>query len=87
MQHAEEQFSALVDDESELPPAALVDVLLDDDAARRRWSRHHLIGDVLRDREALLDPGLAARISAAIDADTSSSTVKLEFESASYSFM
>lgn len=69
MQHAEEQFSALVDDESELPPAALVDVLLDDDAARRRWSRHHLIGDVLRDRDALLDPGLAARIGAAIDAE------------------
>lgn len=65
-QHAEEQFSALVDDESELPPAALVDALLDDDAARRRWSRHHLIGDVLRDRDAPLDLGLAARISAAV---------------------
>lgn len=69
MQNAEEQFSALVDDESELPPAALIDVLLDDDAARRRWSRHHLIGDVLRDREAPLDPGLAARIRAAIDTE------------------
>ncbi|HMM76912.1 MAG TPA: RseA family anti-sigma factor [Gammaproteobacteria bacterium] len=69
MQHAEEQFSALVDDESELPPAPLVDVLLEDDAARRRWSRHHLIGEVLRDREAIIDLGLADRIRAAIDAE------------------
>lgn len=69
MQHAEEQFSALVDGESDLPPSRLVDALLDDDAARRRWSRHHLIGDVLRDREAIVDLGLADRISAAIDAE------------------
>jgi len=68
-QHAEEQFSALIDDEADLPPGKLLAELLDDAQARRRWSRYHLIGDVLRDRDTPLDLGLAARISAAIDTE------------------
>lgn len=69
MQHADEQFSALIDDAADVPPERLVAALLDDDVARRRWTRHHLIGDVLRDPDAPIDLGLAARIGAAIDAE------------------
>lgn len=69
MHHLEEQFSALVDDAAELAPDHLVAILLDDEAARRRWTRHHLIGDVLRSRDTPVDLGLAARIREAIDAE------------------
>lgn len=69
MQHAEEQFSALVDDEADVPRDHLVSRLLDDEEARQRWARHHLIGDVLRDHATPLDLGLAARIRAAVDAE------------------
>lgn len=67
MQQAEEQLSALVDDELDVPPTAAIGRLLADEARRRQWSRYHLIGDVLRDRDAPLDLDLAGRISAAID--------------------
>lgn len=69
MQHAEEQFSALIDDAADLPPGQLISNLLDDDARRRQWARYHLIGDVLRDRQAPIDLDLAGRISAAIDTE------------------
>lgn len=69
MQHVEEQFSALVDDEADVPRDHLVSRLLDDEEARQRWARHHLIGDVLRDHATPLDLGLAARIRAAVDAE------------------
>lgn len=67
MQHPEEQFSALIDDELDVVPEALIGRLLDDDASRRQWSRYHLIGDVLRDRDTPLALDLAARIGAALD--------------------
>lgn len=69
MQHADEQFSALIDDAADLPPDSLISELLDDDARRRQWARYHLIGDVLRDRQAPIDLDLAGRISAAIDTE------------------
>jgi len=69
MQHQAEQLSALVDDELDGPPGALLARLVEDEASRGQWARYHLIGDVLRDQEAPLAPDLRARISAAIEAE------------------
>ena len=69
MQNAQEQISALVDDELDGPADALLERLLDDDAGRRQWSRYHLIGEVLRDRDTPINLGLASRIGTAIDTE------------------
>jgi len=69
MQHQEEQLSAFVDDELDVPPGALLARLAEDETSRRQWARYHLIGDVIRDRAAPLVPDFRARISAAIDAE------------------
>ncbi len=64
--HREEQLSALVDDELDAPPGALLTRLVEDPESRERWARYHMIGDVLRDREVRLAPELGARVAAAL---------------------
>ena len=64
--HREEQLSAFVDDELDAPAGAFLARLVEDPESRERWARYHMIGDVLRDREAPLDLALGARVAAAL---------------------
>jgi sigma-E factor negative regulatory protein RseA len=69
MQQAEERLSAFVDDELEGPAGALIERLVEDPEQRERWARYHLMGEVLRDRDAPHVGDLRARIAAALDAE------------------
>lgn len=64
----DEHLSALVDDEAGgFERRRLTDELIHNAEDRARWSRYHLIGDVMRgEAPVMLDSGFAARISAAI---------------------
>ncbi|HDP89045.1 MAG TPA: anti-sigma 24 factor [Thioalkalivibrio sp.] len=64
----DEHLSALVDDEAgDFERRRLTDELINSEDDRGRWSRYHLIGDVMRgDVPAVIDTGFAARVSAAI---------------------
>lgn len=66
-----EKISALVDNEvdgRELP--TLVDGLRDDEDARSRWARYHLVSDVLHNNlPNQVDFTFAQRVSAALDAE------------------
>jgi sigma-E factor negative regulatory protein RseA len=70
-EHIQEQISALVD--GELPAAEqrlLLERLARDPALRARWANYHLISDSLRQGLApLTDPGLAERVTAAVEAE------------------
>lgn len=67
--HQEEQLSAFVDDELDAPPGAFLARLVEDQESRERWARYHMIGDVLRDREAPLALTLGARVADALAAE------------------
>lgn len=71
MDSSREQLSALVDNELDDVSAAVTRLLAAENRAeRQRWSRYHLIGEVLRDGSAAAATAdLGARISAAIDAE------------------
>jgi len=64
----DEHLSALVDDEAgDFERRRMLDELIASEGDRQRWSRYHLIGDVMRgDAPPVIDAGFAARVSAAI---------------------
>lgn len=68
----DEHLSALVDDEAgDFERRRMLDELSTDEDDRQRWSRYHLIGDIMRgDTPPAIDTGFAARVSAAIAEET-----------------
>lgn len=69
MQHQEEQLSAFIDDELDVPSAAIVSRLMEDETRRGQWARYHLIGDVLRDGDAARAHAVSAKVRRALDAE------------------
>lgn len=64
----ERKLSQLMDGEwHELNPSECVAALCEDDALRDKWSRYHMIRDVMKSEPVAADLDLASRISAAID--------------------
>lgn len=65
-----EPLSALVDGELTPVPDSFLKTLAEDEAMRRRWSRYHLIGEVMREGSAPSNTDdLAHRVAAALEAE------------------
>jgi len=74
-----ERVSALVDSElTSFESRRLIDELENDAALRKRWSRYHLIGDILRDEVPVkIDRNFAAGVMERVHQETASGTVSI----------
>lgn len=71
-----ETVSQLMDGEWQaLDAAECVARICADEASQEKWSRYHLIRDVIKNEHVLTDQNLASRISAAIDDEPSYSNI------------
>lgn len=71
-QTSEQKLSQLMDGEwHELNPSECVAALCKDDSLRAKWSRYHMIRDIMKNEPVAADQNLASRICAAIDDEPS----------------